>query len=138
MCIRDRGFERISLLDDAVEALVASEEEKKHYLNCANNVDRLYKAILPDPAGEELQAHCGLIRVLAQKIRALSAPVDISEIMYQVEGLLDRSIAAKGYIIKEGQPLVNLSQIDFESLKDRFERGRKFTELERVLSLIHI
>jgi len=52
--------------------------------------------------------------------------------MYQVEGLLDRSIAAKGYIIKEGQPLVNLSQIDFESLKDRFERGRKFTELERV------
>jgi type I restriction enzyme R subunit len=134
--IEAQGFERISLLDDAVEALVASEEEKKHYLNCANNVDRLYKAILPDPAGEELQAHCGLIRVLAQKIRALSAPVDISEIMYQVEGLLDRSIAAKGYIIKEGQPLVNLSQIDFESLKDRFERGRKFTELERVKATV--
>jgi type I restriction enzyme R subunit len=127
-----QGFERISLLDDAVDAVVSSEEQKKGYLDHANNVNRLYKAILPDRAGEELQADCALIRVLAEKIRSLSVPVDISEIMYQVEDLLDHSIAAKGYIIKEGRPLVNLSDIDFESLKDKFKQGRKYTELERI------
>jgi len=41
-------------------------------LDQANNVLRLYKAILPDPAGDELRADCTLINVLAKKIRALS------------------------------------------------------------------
>ena len=81
------GFARIGLLDDAVDALVASEEHKKRYLNHANNVERLYKAILPDPVGVELQADCALIRILAKKIRALSPPVDIAGIMEQVEDL---------------------------------------------------
>jgi len=39
------------LLDDAVDALVASEGQKRRFLEQANNVLRLYKAILPDPAG---------------------------------------------------------------------------------------
>lgn len=103
------------------------------YLDHANNVERLYKAILPDPAGEELQSDCVLIRVLAKKIRALSPPVDITDIMEQVEELLDHSIAAEGYVIRDDQEhLIDLSKIDFELLKAKFEHGRKHSEVERV------
>ena len=131
-----QGFDRIDLLDDAVDALVASDEQKKRFLDHANNVTRLYKAILPDPAGKELQADCTLIRVLADKIRSLNPPVDISEVMGQVEGLLDRSIAAKGYVIRDDHPLIDLSRIDFEKLRARFEKGRKHTEVERIKAAV--
>ena len=83
-----------------------------------------------------------MIRVLAQKIRSLDPPVDISEVMQQVEYLLDRSIAAEGYVIREGEGshgadhLIDLSGIDFEALRARFERGRKHTEVERVKGAI--
>ena len=56
------GFARISLLDDAVEALVASEEIKRRYLDLANTVQRLYKAVLPDPASREFAAEVLNIR----------------------------------------------------------------------------
>ncbi len=41
--------ERISLLDDAVEALVKTDDIKKGFLNLADQVERLYKAVMPDP-----------------------------------------------------------------------------------------
>ena len=129
-------FDRVALLDDAVNQLVAREEQKRRFLEHASNVYRLYKAILPDPAGEELQADCALIKVLADKIRALNPPVDISGIMGQVEELLDRSIATKGYLIRGGQPIIDLSKIDFELLEANFRQGRKYTEVERVKAAI--
>jgi len=47
--------------------------------------------------------------VIAEKLRSLAGPVDISDIMAEVEGLLDRSIDAKGYSI-QGQAPVDLSR----------------------------
>ncbi len=132
------GFDRVRMMDDAVDALVATEERKKRYLDHAANVGRLYKAVLPDPAAREVQGDCLLIRVLAEKIRALNPATDISEVMDGVEDLLDSSIAAEGYVIREpasayGEDhLIDLSSIDFEALEERFKRGRKHTEVERL------
>ena len=47
-----QGFERIGLIDDAVEAFLATEDDKKHFLQLASRVARLFKAILPDPLGQ--------------------------------------------------------------------------------------
>jgi len=133
-----QGFDRVRLLDDAVDCLVASDDRKKRYLDHASSVVRLYKAVLPDPAAREVQSDCVLIRVLADKIYALRPLVDISEVMEEVEDLLDRSIATEGYIIRERKGsystdgLVDLSRIDFEALKARFERGRRHIEVERL------
>jgi type I restriction enzyme R subunit len=131
------GFDRIGLLDDAVEALVASVEVKRRYLDMAANVQRLYKAVLPDSAAREFARDVAPISVIAKKIRGLTTPADITKVMGQVEELLDRSIAAEGYVIREPiDHLIDLSGIDFEALKARFERGRKRTEAERMKSAI--
>jgi type I restriction enzyme R subunit len=125
-----RGIALAGLLDDAVEALVTSEEIKRRYLDLANTAQRLYKAVLPDPAAREFAAEVTPVQVIADKIRALIPPADISLVMQQVEGLLDRSIATEGYIIREASPLwrqhwIDLSKIDFEALADKFKTGRK-------------
>jgi len=132
------GFARIGMLDDAVDALVGSEESKGRYLDLADTVHRVYKAVLPDPDAKSFAAEVTPVRIIADKIRALTPPADISEIMGQVEGLLDRSIATEGYVIRETLPpyedahLIDLSNIDFEKLAEKFKIGRKRTINEKL------
>ena len=132
------GFARVGLLDDAVEALVASEEIKLRYLDLTNTVLRLYKAVLPDPAAREFAAEVSPVQVIADKIRALTPPADISQVIQRVEGLLGRSIATEGYIIGERgiaygrDRLIDLSGFDFEAMEQKFKTGRKRTVNEKL------
>ncbi len=132
------GFKKIGLLDDAVEEILpGGDESKKTFLALAGGVEKLYRAILPDPAAAEFGPLRSLFAALAEKIRALTPPEDISGFMGEVEDLLDRSVAAEGYVIREsskgdGEGLVNLGEINFEALRERFERGRRRTEAEKL------
>jgi type I restriction enzyme, R subunit len=133
------GFELVKLLDDAVEAILVNEESKRRYLSMAGLVNRLYKAILPDPRAGEFSKRRTLFAVIAEKILSLEPDADISEVIGQVGELLDRSIATEGYIIvdkPEWERVVDLSQIDFEKLRKHFEKGRQRTEFEKLKNLI--
>lgn len=134
-----QGFERIGLIDDAVEAFLATEAGKKDYLQMAGRVARLFKAILPDPLANELAPMAVLVSYLAAKIRAETDPPDISDVMGDVEALLNDSIATEGYRIgpaSRPEALVNLSEIDFEALQAKFAQGHKRTEAEKLKRLI--
>ncbi len=132
------GFEQIKLLDNAVDAILVNDDYKRDYLLLAGNVNKLYKAILPDPAAKDLAPRCILFDVISQKIRSLTPPADISGVMEEVQKLLDDSIAAEGYVIRDPagawttEHVVDLSKIDFEALKAKFEQGRKRTEAEKL------
>ncbi len=134
------GFQRLKLLGDAVEAIVVNDDSKRQYLSLAADVLRLYKAILPDARANEFVGTRAVVAVIAEKIRSLTPDPDISAVMEDVEELLDKSVAAEPYIIRapiEGdQHLTDLSQIDFGSLRQRFEEGRKRTEAERLRAAI--
>lgn len=134
-----QGFERIGLIDDAIEAILVREADKKQFLQMASRVARLFKAILPDPLANDLAPLSVLVAYLAAKIRADVEPPDISAVMSDVEDLLNDSIATEGYRIgpaSESRPLVNLSEIDFEALQARFAQGHKRTEAEKLKRLI--
>ncbi|MBW2115618.1 MAG: DUF3387 domain-containing protein, partial [Deltaproteobacteria bacterium] len=132
------GFEQIKLLDNAVDAILVNDDSKRDYLLLAGNANKLYKAILPDPAAKDLAPRCILFDVVAQKIRSLTPPADISGVMGEVEKLLDDSISAEGYVIRDPagtwttERVVDLSKIDFEALKAKFENGRKRIEAEKL------
>ena len=53
------GFELIQADDAVVELLLIDEETKTAFLSQARLVDRLYKAILPDPVANEFSGTCG-------------------------------------------------------------------------------
>ena len=127
------GFARIRLLDEAVEMLVAPEALKRQYLDLANSVQRLYKAVLPDPAADEFTGPVMPVQVVADKIRALAPSADIEPVMQQVEDILDDSIATAGYsIAKESKPYsTDLSKFDVEKLFATFENLRIQTINER-------
>jgi type I restriction enzyme R subunit len=136
-----KDFEFIARRDEAVEAILAGEESKRTYMSLSHWVRRIYKAILPDPAANEFGPKRAVIVNIAEAIKSLEPVPDISGVMEQVEGLLDESIATEGYIIREPEEKgwggrVDIAQIDFEALKEKFEKGKKRTEIEKLKSAL--
>ncbi len=134
--IRDaRGYERVKLVEDAVAALVVNDDTRRGYMSRAGYVDSLFKSLLPDPAANEFGPICKVFRVIADKIRSEIPPVDISEVMAEIEALLDQSIGAEDYVmppVADTNRYVDLSQIDFEALREKFEAGRKTVEVQKL------
>jgi len=130
------GFERERLIEDAIEAILASEETKGKYLALAYKVKRLYKAILPDPHASEFRQVVVLSSVLSDTIRTLDPKADISELRDAIGDLLDESIGVKEFRIRDPDQIIDLSAIDFEALKKKFDAGRKRTEAERLKALL--
>lgn len=137
------GFAFIALRNAAVEALLADDEVRTEFLTAAGRARRLFKAVLPDPAASSHQATVAVIRVLAERISDLARPdpTDITAVVDAVDALLDRSVGAEEYVIRaaaEGlspDPLIDLSQIDFDVLSARFA-GRKRAETDRLAALL--
>ncbi len=133
--IRDtRGFDRERLKDDAVAAFVADDGTRRRFLNLAGTVDKIFKSLLPDAAAQEFGPICRVFHVVVEKIRADLPTVDISAVMGDIESLLNRSIAAEGYTMPVSDPAryIDLSQVDFDKLKEQFEEGRKTIEAQRL------
>lgn len=72
-----REFEFIALRDNAVETLLVDEETKKGYLAAANQVRRLFKAILPDPVAMTVAPATRVIRNITQKIASEAEVPDV-------------------------------------------------------------
>ena len=130
--LQSEGYDRIALMDDAVDKIIVNDELKSKYLALAANVDRLFKAILPDTRAGEFGPRRKVFTVLAEKIRALTPEADISEVMGAVKELLDKSVVTQPYVIRELGVFYDLSKIDFEALKQQFEQGRKRTEAQKL------
>src|SRR6266704_1260153 len=138
------GFQRISLVQDAVDLLVVNNEVKKKYLSLANAVAQLYKAILPDLTATAFSGIVALFVVIAREILSLTPGTDISEIMGGIEQLLDISVATKDYIIREPaisydtHTLIDLNQIDFDALQAQFKTKHKHIEFEKLRGAVEL
>lgn len=134
------ALQRIAQIQQAMDAILQNDETKRNYLQLATNVSKLYKAILPDPDAHAFIGICALVNIITQKIRNLTPPADISEVMTEVEDLLDQSIAPEGYLMPsdsyDSEP-IDLSQIDFEQLSEQFQTEHKRVEAERLRGAIN-
>jgi len=132
-----RGFEKIALMDDAVDILVGSDDVKKKFMQHVSLTWRIFKAILPDVKANEFEAICQLLRSLSEKIRSLTAPPNIDHVMADIEQVLDLSIDAEGYIISEdAENVIDLSGLDFEKMRQDFAKKHKNTEMQKLKTKI--
>lgn len=129
------SFEKVKLIDDAVEAVLTGDDSKQKFLQLTVLITRLFRAIKPDPIVHDLLPACTLYLVLAMKIRSLDPAVDISRLMESIEEILDRSIASEGYIIKK-PTILDLSQVNLDVLAEKMQKSKKRTEAERLRNLL--
>ncbi|NJL55686.1 DUF3387 domain-containing protein, partial [bacterium] len=100
------------------------------------DVNRLFKSILPDRVASEFYITRKMLNILAEAVIAEIPDADIADVSTEVAELLDESVITEAYII-EASPTdtsrrVDLSLIDFDALRKRFEQGYKRTATERL------
>ncbi|MCS5690585.1 type I restriction endonuclease subunit R [Cyanobium sp. FGCU-6] len=132
------GMQRLQLINDAVEALIAPEDRRKRFQEQQRLVQLLQAAIKPDPAAQEFAASVGALNTIAASIRETlnPRPPDISAVLGQIGQVLDQSIT--GIAIRDQGPAsIDLSRIDFQALAEKFKQKKnKKTELEELKALI--
>jgi type I restriction enzyme R subunit len=125
------GMERLSAVENAVDALIGPDSVRLDFLSLERLVDTLYGAVKPDLAAIEFAHRIRGVSTLAGAIRAKLRPnsPDITSILKQIDDLLDESIT--GIHIRENGPsAIDLSKINFEALAKRFKESRhKNTDL---------
>jgi len=137
------NFERIAAINEAADRLMNPEELRRGFLTQAALVNGLYRAVKPHPLAVQFAERCTCIKAIADQVRDTTEPPDISHVMKGIEALLDESIAAEPFTIREPehaeQGMIDLSKIDFTALKKRFEKKKPSnTDLERLKAAVKV
>jgi type I restriction enzyme R subunit len=136
------NFARAGAIEDAADRLMAPEDVRRDFLAKAGLTGVLYRALKPDPTAMEFSERCGCMAAIAERIRTTVEPPDISEVMRGINELLDQSIAPVPFRIGEpssGYGRFDLSKIDFEALKKKFDKKRPAnTDLERLKAAVKV
>jgi len=121
---------RLKLIGDAVEKLIAPDEQRRAFMRVSGATIRAYKALLPDERAAPYLKPVAVLHVVGEAIRGKLGPVDISAISAKIEAMLDDhvdGVAITAPIVAgdgaEGR--VDLSNIDFEKLAKLFLKNPK-------------
>lgn len=129
---------RLQQIDDAVNTLIAPDAIRKEFLAHEQLVRTLYGAVKPDPSALEFASRTSCLAAIADAIYAKlhPNPVDIGQVMGQVREVLDNSITGAD-IPSKLAPLIDLSKIDMDALRKRFEGSKhRNTDLEILKAAI--
>lgn len=132
--LHTEGFDRVAMIEHLVNAIVATEEQKKTYRLLAAEFNKLFKGILPDPTANDYLPTYQLLRTIEAQLQLLGGGLGTDHVTKSIEDLLDESIEAGSYTIKELQAddVIDLSQVDFEKLQQRFNSGSKNMAAEQL------
>jgi type I restriction enzyme R subunit len=134
------NFAQAGAIQAAADKLMAPETTKRDFLTFEALVNSLYRALKPDPVAVEFAQRCGCLAAIAECVKTVTDPPDISHIMQGIQALLDESIAAEPFKFKQpiqGYGQIDLSKINFEALRKRFENKMPSnTDLERLRAAV--
>ena len=132
------SMDRLARIEDGMNALISPDQLRRDFFAHERLVSTLYRAVKPDPSAIEFSSRVACLTTLAQAMRATlnPNPTDITQVMGQINDLLDESIT--GHEIREaGPPALDLSKINFEALAKRFKESKhKNTDLEALKAAI--
>lgn len=133
-----RQFEWVEALKDVSDQLMLSDDETSSFLERGARVERLFKAILPDERANESAPIRKVIRVVMDRIGEAGGRPEVSGVMAQIEQLLDNSVAANAYLIgsEERKSLMDLSEVDWDTVKSMFAGGRQRTAAQKLRTML--
>lgn len=140
-----KGFDRIARLAEAVDAVMGTDPEQQAFLRHAGSVWTLFKAVLPDQAADQWRVEAAVFHVMAEKVRALredpAKKARVQRVADEIEALLDEAIlgieiAAPVRAGDDMEGLFDLSRIDFDKLRERFSKGQKRTQTQKLRTAI--
>lgn len=134
-----RGFDRIEALHDAVEALHTSDEAQRRFEIMARQIFSRFKALLMEPSALTHAERHDNIEAIYKKLQERRDTADVTEVLKELHRIVNEAIraAAPGEDHAEGLT-IDLSQIDFEKLRNEFASKvrRRNTALQDIRGVV--
>jgi type I restriction enzyme R subunit len=136
---RATGFDRIEALRDAVDAVYTSDEAKRRFEIMARQVFIRFKTLLMEPSALAYAGRHDDIEAIYKKLQDRRDTADVTEVLKELHRIVNEAIraAAPGGDHAEGLK-VDLSQIDFEKLRNEFagKVRRKHAALQDIRDVV--
>jgi len=134
-----KGFPRIALLADAVNAVYTSDETKRRYEILSRVVFSRFKALLVEPSALVYAERHDNIEAIYKKLGERRDTADVSALLKELRRIVNEAIATHAAGVDQANGLtVDLSQINMEKLRDEFASKvkRKATAIEDVRQIL--
>lgn len=119
------GFDKNRAILDAKEAVNENDESRKRFQIMAREVFKKFKACVNFRAVNAFRQRYAAIKVIYNSLEDDVMKADISDIMRELQAIVDGSIETHDDPARQDSQLYDISKIDFEKLKREFERSPK-------------
>ena len=133
------GFDRIEALRDAVDALYTSDEAKRRFEIMARQVFIRFKALLMEPSVLAYAERHDNLETIYKKLQDRRDTADVTEVLKELHRIVNEAIRAATLGGDHAEGLtVDLSQIDFEKLRNEFASkvSRKHAALQDIRDVV--
>jgi type I restriction enzyme R subunit len=124
--VESKGFDKNAAIRDAKEVVNQSEETRKRFEILAREVFKKFKACLTIVEINNYRKDNDAIDIVYKKLQGDKIEVDISDIIKELHTIVDEAITpAAQSIYDKGGKIYDISKIDFEKLKEEFQKSHK-------------
>jgi type I restriction enzyme R subunit len=124
-----KGFDRIQSLRDAVDAVYVSDEVKRRFEILARQVFIRFKALLMEPSSYAFAERHDNIEAIYKKLEEKRDVADVTEVLKELHKIVNEAIRAQQPAGDHAEGLtVDLSQIDFEKLRQEFAKKVRYKQ----------
>jgi len=133
-----KGFDRITALSNAVNALYAADEMKRRFEIMAREVFARFKALVMEPSVFAYAERHDNIEAIYKKLTERRDTADVTDLLKELHRIVNEAIRAAGPGEDHAEGLtVDLSQVDFERLRQEFAKvPRKNAALQDIRELV--
>jgi type I restriction enzyme, R subunit len=117
------GFERNKAIINAKEIVNLNDESRKRFQIMAREVLKKFKACITLKQVNEYRIPFSAVKVIYNSLDDDVRHADISDIIRQLQGVLEEGIEIKPKGVAETSNLYDISKIDFERLKKEFAKS---------------
>jgi type I restriction enzyme, R subunit len=119
------GFERIEALRDATNAVYTADEAKRRFEILARLVFARFKALLMEPPAFTYAERHDNLESIYKKLQERRDTSDVTELLKELHKIVNEAIRTQGMGEDHAEGLmVDLSQLDFQRLRDEFAKVR--------------
>jgi len=121
--IERSGFERIAAILAAKEAANENDETRKRFEVICREVFKKFKACINIRDVNDYRGERDAVNIVYKSLQKDREKADISDIMRQLHGIVDEAIELQGTRDKVDGEIYDISKIDFERLRQEFQRS---------------
>ena len=132
------GFTRIAAIRDATDVLSTTDETKRRFEIMAREVFSRFKALLTEPSVNAYAVRHDDIEAIYKNLEEQRDTADVTEVLKELHRIVNEAIRAAGPGEDHAEGLmIDLSQLDFEKLKNEFAKvPRKNAALQDIRVIV--